>query len=316
MNPSALAAILIDIISPIILVTALGFVLGRRLKLDPQPLSRSTLYLYSPALIFVLAYRSKLGSEFLTIIAYVILITALTGLITLALIRLMRLDQVTASAFALSTMFVNAGNYGLPLVYFAFGDEGLARAAVYFTFSAMLIQTLAVFIAARGRADAWQAFSNVFKFPLGYGFFIGLTLNLGGVMVPEPLMKSLDLLANAAVPVMLIILGIELSRVSFANDRVKVGVATLVRLAVVPVVAYALAVLMRLPSLTLAICVVQSAMPTAVFASILAVEFQAKPNFVTSTVMVSTIVSVISLTVLLGILYAMDPSIFITSFGG
>ncbi|MBI3912830.1 MAG: AEC family transporter [Chloroflexi bacterium] len=302
MNLSALAAILVNIIAPIVVVAALGFILGRALQLDARALSRVALYLLAPSIVFTSTLHAQIGADFFSIAAFVLIITALMGLLTAALAKLMRYDQPTASAFALSTMFANVGNYGLPLVLFAFGDEGLARGVIFFTVSAMLGQTLAVFIASRGRAEARQAILNVFKLPLVYAFFGALALNQAGIAIPAPLTKSLDLLAGAAVPVMLVILGIELAHVSFANDRLAIGISTVVKLVVTPVVAFALAALMGLQGLTRAVCIIEASMPTAVLVSILAVEFKARPEFVTGVVLVSTIASVVTLTVLLGIL--------------
>lgn len=302
MTLSSLASILLNIIAPIVLITAVGYYLGRVLTLDSRSLSRLALYLFAPALIFNNAYRSNLGGETATIAAFALIITALMGVVCFALVKVMRYDRMTASAFYLSVLFINAGNYGLPLNLFAFGQEGLTRAVVFFTMSAVLIQTLAVFIAARGSASARAALLNVVKMPLVYAVTLGLALNQSGVVVPEPLMKSIELTGQAAVPVMLVILGIELSRTQVHSDLTALGLATLAKLVLTPMVAFALAALMGLQGLTRAVCILQASMPTAVFSSILAVEFKARPEFVTSVVLVTTVISIVSLTILLGIL--------------
>lgn len=302
MNLTALASILVNIIAPIVLVAAVSFVLARAFQLDARPLSRLTLYLFAPALAFTSAYRSQLGSEFLSISAFSVLITVLMGILTWIAIKLMRYDRVTGSAFALSVLFVNAGNYGLPLILFAFGEEALARAVVFFVVSTVLIQTLAVFIAARGTGGAGQALLNIFRMPLVYAVLLALVFNEMGLAVPDPLMKALDLTSAAAVPVMLVILGIELSHATLGQDRFDIGLATVGKLVITPVVAFGLAALMGMDGITRAVCVLESSMPTAVFSSILAVEFNSRPEFVTGAVFVSTLGSIVSLTLLLGVL--------------
>ncbi len=302
MNLSALASILLNIIAPIVIIAGLGFVLARVLDLDVRSLSRFALYFFIPALLFTQTYRARIGVDFAAIAAFAVIISALMTLITFVVIKLMRYDRLTASAFALSTVFVNAGNYGLPVVVFAFGNEGLSRAIIFFTVTAILLQTIAVFIAARGSASALDATQSIFKQPLVYAVSLGLMLNLSGLIIPEPLMKSLDLAGTAAVPVMLTILGAELSHITFTRDQFDIGLATIIKLVVAPVVAFGLAALMGLQGRTRAVCIVEASMPTAVVASILAVEFKARPEFVTSVVLVTTLGSIISLTVLLGIL--------------
>ncbi len=302
MNLAALATILVNIIAPIVIVAFLGFLLARALDLDPRALSRLTLYLFSPALVFTQAYRSKLDGEYVEIAAFALLITLLMSIITWLLIRVMRYDRLTSSAFALSVLFVNAGNYGLPLILFAFGEEAVARAVIFFTMSVILSQTLAIFIASRGSAPARAALLNVFKLPLIYAVAIGLTANALGLTMPEPLMKSADLVAGAAIPAMLVILGIELSRVHLTQDQVHIGLAAFAKLALAPVVAVALAAVMGMDGITRSVCIIESSMPTAVTASIVAVEFKARPEFVTGAIFVSTLGSIISLTFLLWVL--------------
>jgi hypothetical protein len=302
MNLSALLSILVNIIAPIVLVAAVGFILGRTLHIQARPFSRMMLYFFTPALIFSLTYKTSLSGEYLSIGAFALIITALMGMVTWLLVKIMRYDRLTASGFALGVLFVNAGNYGLPLILFAYGQEGLSRAALYFSMSAILAQTLAIFIAARGRKSARDALLNVFKLPLVYAVTAGLIFNLTGLRVPEPLMKSVDLGAQAAVPLMLTILGIELASATIENDRSVIALATVVKLVVTPILAFPLAAAMGMQGVTRAVSIIEASMPTAVMATIVAVEFDAKPKLVTSIVLASTLGSVITLTILLGIL--------------
>jgi malate permease and related proteins len=302
MTLATLASILINIILPIVLVAGAGFVLARSFSMDARQLSRTMLYFFTPALIFGSAYRTQLSGEYVSIAVYALAITALMGIVTWGLVKVMRYDRVTASGFALGVLFVNAGNYGLPLILFAFGEEGLARAALYFTMSAILTQTLAIFLAARGRTGAWQAFVNVLKMPLVYAVVIGLALNLLGATVPDPIMKAVDLAGGAAVPLMLVILGIELAGATIDSDRAIIGLATFAKLGLTTLLAFPLADVMGLQGVSRAVCIIEASMPTAVMASIVAVEFDTRPKLVTGIVFLSTVLSVVTLTVLLGIL--------------
>jgi predicted permease len=202
----------------------------------------------------------------------------------------------------LSVLFFNAGNYGLPLVLFAFGEEGLARAVLFFTVVAAQTHTLAVFIAARGTARSRDAVWNVFRLPLVYAFTFGFLANQFGLVLPAPIVKAVELTGNAAVPVLLTVLGIELSRIQIQQDRGAIGIATIARLAIAPLVAFALTGALGITGITRAVCIIQASMPTAVNATILAVEFDARPNLVAGTVFVSTVASVITLTILLAML--------------
>ncbi|MCI0475258.1 MAG: AEC family transporter [Anaerolineales bacterium] len=302
MNLANLASILINIISPIVLVAAAGFLLAKKLGVEARPLSRTMLYFFTPALVFSQTYHAKLSREYASIAIFSIVITLTMIGVSGFLAKVLRYDRLTTSAFMLGVLFVNAGNYGLPLIYFAFGDEGLARAAFYFTMSAILVQTLGIFVAARGKANARTALINTLKMPLVYAVTIGLIFNLAHLEMPAPLTKAIDLAAGAAVPTMLVILGIELARAKIEDDRAVIGIATIVKLCVVPLFAFPLSALLGLDGVTRAVCIIEASMPTAVMATIVAVEFDARPKLVTGIVFASTLGSIITLTILLGIL--------------
>jgi len=303
MDLASLASILVNIIMPIVLVAAAGFLLAKTINLEARPLSRTMLYFFTPALVFSSTYKADLSAEYVSIAVFAIVITLIMVGVAWALAKIFRYDRLTTAAFMLGVLFVNAGNYGLPLILFAFGDEGLARAAIYFAISAILTQTLGIFVAASGRASAREALLNVFKLPLAYAVILGMIFNLGHITVPGFLMKSIDLASSGAVPVMLVILGIELARVTVERDhRVVIGLATVAKLIVVPLLSFPLAALMGMTGVTRAVCIIESSMPTAVMASIVAVEFDARPKIVTGIIFASTLASIVTLTVLLGIL--------------
>lgn len=297
-----LTFVLLNIIAPVIAVAALGFVLARVFGLESRTPSRLSLYLFSPALVFTSIYHSKLGTEFVSIIAFAVIIFALMGVFTFILTQALRFDRLTSAAFALSTLFVNAGNLGLPLNLFAFGQEGLNRAVIYFVATSVLAQTAAIFIAARGTVTNRDALARVFKMPLIYAASLALLFNLNQWQMPEPIMKSIELISGGTVPLIITVLGIELAHAVLNQDLKAVALATVVRLIVAPAIAFGLAAVMGMEGLTRSVSVLESSMPTAVLVSIIAVEFNVKPEFVTSAVFVSTIASVATLTVLLGIL--------------
>lgn len=294
--------ILVNIVAPVMVVAAIALMLARLFGLDTRVLSKLSLYLFSPALTFVSIYHSNLGGEFVSIIVFAFIIFCAMGALSWILAKSLRYDRMATSAFALCTMFVNAGNFGLPLDLFAFGQEGLTRAVIFFVASSMLTQTFAVFIAARGTVTNREALLQVFKMPLIYSAALALAFNGLHIEIPDPVIKSVELVSGGTVPLMLVILGIELSRATLGQERGMIALATGVRLIASPLIAFGLAALMGMEGITRAVCIVEASTPTAVLAAIIATEFKLKPEFVTSTVFVSTLVSVVTLTILIGIL--------------
>ncbi|MFQ5854103.1 MAG: AEC family transporter [Anaerolineae bacterium] len=299
-----ITAVLIDVILPVFIVIGVGVLAGRRLELNVQTLSRAVLYIFGPALVFRSLFTTELGArDAVQIVAFVLVTTAVLGAIVWSMTRVFRFDAVQSSAFLLTTLLTNAGNYGLPVNLFAFGNPGLERAVIYFATASVLINTMGIYIAARGRAEPREALLNVLRLPLIYAVVLALTLRTVSITaLPNALFRPIDLLADAAVPVLLLALGIELAKTTFDRQLWTVGLATLTRLGIAAAVAGVIATLMGLQGLTRQVCIVEASMPTAVMAVVLAVEFDAKPRFVTSVVFVSTLVSLITLTILLSLI--------------
>jgi predicted permease len=215
------------------------------------------------------------------------------------LARGLKFDRLLTSAFLLSILFVNAGNYGIPFTQFAFGSEGVARAAIYFTVNSVMANTLAVYIASSGHSDVRKSVVAVLKMPLAYAALFGLAFNALDLSLPEPLARALDLAAAAALPVMLVNLGLELARAKLSDYEWRVFVATGVRLLVAPLVAIGLAYVVGMQGLTRSVSIIEESMPTAVMASLIATEFHTRPDFVTSVIVLSTLGSTVTLTLLL-----------------
>ncbi len=299
LNPFLTA--LFTIVVPILLVAAIAFGLAKaRIVTEQRPLARLSLYFFSPALAFQALSRSTVSAaDVSSILLFAFLMTLIVGALGLTLARVLKFERALTSAFLLSILFVNAGNYGIPFTQFAFGAEGVARAAIYFTFSSVLANTLAVYIASAGHSDLRKSLRAVLRMPLAYVALLGLLFNALHWTLPLPLDHALDLAAAAALPVMLVNLGLELARAKLGDFDARVWLAVGIKLLLVPLIALPLAAVLGMDGLTRSVSVIEASMPTTVVASVIATEFQARSDFVTSVVFLSTLGSTITLTLLL-----------------
>ena len=115
------------------------------------------------------------------------------------------------------------------------------------------------------------------------------------------LFNGLRLVADAALPVLLLILGTQLTRRQPITAAGPLATAALLRLAVSIPIAYSLGSLIGLSGLPLHVGTMQAAMPTAVNMIVLAIEFDAWPEFVSNGVIITTVGSLVSLTVLIAL---------------
>lgn len=299
----ALSAILYNNIVPVFIAIGLGYALERRLKIEIKSVSRTIFYALTPCLVFSSLVKSTIsGGEFWGIASFEILITLFVALVAWGVARALRFDRAMESAFLLATLFVNSGNYGLSVNQLAFGDEALARAVIYFVVSSLLVNTTGVYLASRGQARAGDALSNVFKVPIVYAVFLAVFVKLINLTVTgSPVFKAVDMVGQGAVPLMLLLLGMQLAKTPLTQGMKTAGLAAFIRLAVASIIAWPLANWLGLAGPTLQACVVEASMPTAVTTTVLAIEFDVKPEFVTSVVFLSTLASPITLTPLIAL---------------
>lgn len=294
-----LLGVLINIVLPVFIIIGAGFVAARRLTIDAQTLSRVSLFVLGPALVFSkLVETTVTGTDFVQIVVFTVVGTLFVLALSWVVSRLLRLNRSTESAFVLSCSFVNSGNYGLPLVLFAFGQAGLERALIYFVTGAFMMNTVAVFVASRGQAKATTSLLNIFRVPMIYAIMIAFAIRAAHLEIPEFISQPLEMTGNAAIPIMLLLVGIQLAGVSFGKQARLICMATLVRLVGGAVVGIALATVMGLAGVTRQACIIEHSTPTGVMTGILAMEFGTEPKLVTGVIFASTLASIATMTLL------------------
>jgi malate permease and related proteins len=239
----------LDAVIPTFILIALGGLIDKRLKgLSIETLSRLSIHLLVPALVFAALSETNLSlsSAALLTFAYLLYLFVL-GLISLVGIRGLQKDE--ARAVIVSTLFGNTGNMGLPITLFAYGQEGLERAVVLLVISLAAMFVAGPFMLAGGNVNLRQRAIETFKLPPVWATFAGVALNLLNISLPISLTRALDLLGDAAIPLMLVALGMQMAR----SWTWQVGQAamrtTVLRLLVGPFIAYGVAKLLGLSPL-------------------------------------------------------------------
>jgi predicted permease len=288
---------------PILLVSGAGFVLGKFLTVDARSLGRVVFYVFSPLLVFDLMLKSKLDlRQALITVGFTVSVIAVMGSISFLLSKLLRIERPDMLVVILTVAFGNTGNYGLPLVKFAFGNDALASASLFYVTTTILFNTIGVIIASLGHTDLKSAITGLFKLPIVYGVALALIVKSFGVELPLPASRTIEIAANGAIPVMLILLGLELTRIEWSHDFRALGLGVLTKLLLGPVVALALAGLFGLHGAARQGNVIESAMPAAVATTVVATEYKLKPALVTAIVFLGTALSPLTLTPLLAYL--------------
>jgi predicted permease len=231
-------------------------------------------------------------------------VCAVMGLIALLFGRLLRLDRRLLASLIIVSVLVNSGNYGLAATKFAFGDAALPRALVCFVASTVVTYTFGVLLASLGKASASEAFRNVLLVPAFYGLIAAAVVRQGDYEPPLFLMRTATLLSDAAIPSMLIVLGLQIAEIrSLARSRIGLILAAgFLQLILTPLVALALVQAVGLSGIARQAAVLQASMPAAVITTVLAVEYDLDQPLITGCVFLTTLLSPLTLTPLIAYL--------------
>ena len=287
-------------IVPVFLIAGAGLALARGVGTQVQALTHVVFYILIPALVFeMLMTTPSLGADAPGLAAVAGLAMVSMVVIGAALGAGLRLSRIDTRALLLIVTFSNTGNYGLPVVHLAFGDAALARATVFFVANSVLTYALGTLIAAGARGGNLEAWQRLWRLPTVQAVVLALALRALGVTVPEPVMHPVSLLSDAALPTMILVLGMQLYAAGWPTRLPLVAGAVAVSLVISPLVAYGWCLVFGIDGPSRQAAVLLSSMPVAVTTTILAVEFDVSPALVTSAVLVSTVLSPLTLTPLI-----------------
>jgi len=307
-----LLQIFIDNIAPIMLIAAVGYTIGRRLGIDPKPVGRILYNVLSPALVFQSISTSKItGGEVAQIFLVMAIFIVTMGGLAWLIMRWGSDNRVERASVMLGATCANNGNFGLPLISFAFGPDVFARAVVCYIAFTVFNYTSGVFIASSGRKSPRQAALNILFVPAVYAAFAGLIVNFTGFTLPPVLARSVLLFSQATVPMMLMMLGLQLAHSTAWTQIRIVSVGVGLRLLVSPVVATALVMLIGLNAPATVAVILQASMPVAVATIILASEFELDHQLSLSMIMASTLLSPVTLSILIYLLRRWNPALAI-----
>jgi len=295
-------------ILPIMAIAGVGYLLGYRTDVRAGPLNTVTVYVLAPALVFHSLATTDLGGGALAgITAGVLLFTGVMALLSEGVGRGLGETEPLLGALVLASVFPNAGNLGIPISEFAFGATGRATAVVFLVVQSVAMYTLGVYVAARGENSDWLGgVRTVFTIPLVYAVAAALLARRTGVLpaVDSAAMETVRLVGDSAIPVMLLILGIELADTDYGSALRRISPAVALRLLVAPAVGFGVALLVGFENETVArVFVLECAMPAAVTPLILTGEFSGSTGgleaeqYVGTTILVTTVLSIPLLTV-------------------
>ena len=295
-----LIAIFVRVIVPIMVTVAVGYLAARALAFDLKMLTRLGLYVLVPCMTFTAMARTTLSAaEFGQIVLFTLLTVPLLWGVSILAARRLKLTPAEAGSFHISILFSNCVNFGFPVLLLAYGPASLERGVVYAITMQIILQSLGVYLAARGKARLRDALKRVWLMPGLYAMIAGIFVKALAIAVPAPIFDPLKLVGDSLVPFLLLVLGMQLADVSFRGHWKAASVATFIRLVVAAALSFGLAKGLGLEGLTRQTMILENSMPSAIFGVALAREFDTAPELITKIIFLSTLASLFTLTVLI-----------------
>ena len=302
--------VLFTIVAPVFALIGLGAGAVRLRWLDSaavQGMNDFVFYLAMPCLLFravVAAPPLRLWDVAGSFIGGAFILFAVAVVLSRSLFRA-RLS--TAAVFALNCVFGNTVMLGIPIIDSAYGAEGVAYLLAVVAFHSGLLLPLATVLieadagAGRGPIAVLRAtMPGLARNPVVVCIVLAFAWRATGLGFAEPVARLLELLGAAGPPLALFCLGATLPRPSGFQGLADVALASVLKLLAMPVLVGLLAWLAGVTGVAFAVVVLAAAMPTGANAFLLARRFGTMMEASASTVVVSTALSLLTLTVLLG----------------
>jgi malonate transporter and related proteins len=217
-------------------------------------------------------------------------------------VRVARRESLGTSAMlAAAVSMTNTGFVALPILKTLYGKPGVLAAAVATVFVGAIMFPVLVVLLEISRYDSSRKISAVALIrqiatnPVILATICGLLWSVGGLTLPRPVASFLTILGEALTPCALFAIGLDLSLSELRGRVVLYALLTFLKLAIVPLVVYALCLAMALDRTATIAAVVCAAVPTAKSAYVLAVQYDIEKSVVGAVISMTTLLSIVSL---------------------
>ncbi len=271
--------------------------------MDIKAISTLVVYIFMPCLAFRTLMTTEFNLDYAYMIGFAVCLVILTIITVKIYTKIRKLPAKVESGLILSTAFMNAGNYGSPIILFAYGQTAFDYAITYFVFSSILLNSIGLFYAARGGMSVKLALKAIFSLPMIYAVMLAALLKMFNLSLPENMFTMISFIANASIPCVMVTLGMQLSQIRLKQIQFEyISVATVIRLFIAPLFAFVLTQFFITDPLMEKVLILIAALPTATAATIFAVQFDSEPELVSGATLFTTLISLVTIAVLIAIM--------------
>ena len=273
---------LFEVIFPVFFVIGIGYYLGKNNpNIDTNFITSFAGNICTPAMIFYTVTTTGITlTVFIHYFTYALIMIG--GFAIIGLILLFFLNKDLSMELP-PLILPNTGNMGVPICLFAYGTQGLGVASAIASVIILFHFTLGVFLAKKK-----FSFDVVLKSPPVYAIIVSVLFLYFKIDTPLFLENTTFLLTYATIFLVLMSLGIALTRFKFSLKNSII--LSLCRVVVGPIIAFIIIYYFELSGFAAGVLLIQSAMPSAILNYLVGSMYSPKKivDSIASTIVVST----------------------------
>ncbi len=288
----ALLLDLIPVIAPVVITIAIGFAwakLGR--EFDVKFLANLIHNVGMPCLIFSTLTRVNVDPLVFVDMAWASLATHLAFLVIGAIV--LRAARLSLPVYLNGMVYPNAGNIGLPLCLFSYGELGLAMSTAWFTVDSVMVATIGVWV-----ASGKFSIRDLVRAPLLYAALGSVFFLVSGMKPPAWLANATGLISGLSIPLLLFMLGVAFATLRVANIQ-RAFYLSLFRLGMGFVIGVIAADLFDFEGIERGVLIINCALSVGVVNYLISQFYNQEPQEVAAMVVVSGFISIVTLPLLL-----------------
>lgn len=299
-------AIEITIIS-IVLMIGLGYFLKRidfLSEKDIDPLNKIVMYILMPCMIFSALYSADMSLlPTLGILPFVILTASIgSGVISYIVLKRLHYDDKKIWSVLVTVMIANTAFMGYPVNLGVYGHPGFLRAIFCDLATTCMFLLLSFVLVLKFGGTVKRAFREILFFPPLWAVVLGISFNLLNIPIGPVLDKTVNYLADGAIPLIMISLGLSIELGGLARSKAMVIFTSIVKLGVFPLIALIVVSLLGLTGLQHDVGIIEAAMPSGMLSLLLAITYKLDYELTSDCILINTVISLITLPIIMTLL--------------
>ena len=289
--------IIIVSIIVMILIGVLSKKIGLLKEEDVETLNNIVINIALPCMIFNALYTADVSLlPRLSILTVYMLITSLiVGVLTYLLLKSFGWDKRKIWSMVIVVVLGNTGFLGYPITQGIFGNEGMIRAVFCDISTSIIFVTLSFILILIFDGEIRVALKKIITFLPLWSIVLGILLNIFSVPITSLGSTVVSYLAGATIPLIMISLGLSLNLEGLKNHFKEVGLASIIKLVIYPLIALGVLSLLNITGFEHTIGFIEATMSSAMIGLVLAISYKLDWELTSDCIFTTTLFSLVTI---------------------